>query len=339
MLSSRRNAEPAMAVVMYSTCSISMIILNKLLMHSYKLNYPNALLFLQNFGAFAIVTIAKALHMVEFPDFDWRVVRRWLPLTVLFVAMLFTSMKSLHEMAVSTQTIIKNLAIIFTAVGDSYFYGKRVTAGMYAAFSLMVLGSYVTARGDQWVTVWGLFWTFANIIVTVSYSLYMKQLLGDVSKQIGRYGPVFYNNLLSLPFFLVAGFNEFPKLYEGVAAAELKVGICLLIATTVSSMMTFGVFWCMEVTSPTTFSVVGALNKVPLTFLGMFIFAQFPETLGYVGIAVALSGGFLYTFVNLRNNRLTEKKDVAVMASPPRERLSPSSQDGAHPPKSLKELV
>jgi GDP-mannose transporter len=66
----------------------------------------------------------------------------------------------------------------------------------------------------------------------------------------------------------------------------------------VGSVMTFASFWCMKVTSPTTYSVTGALNKIPLAVMGVFIFGHIPTMFGWLGIGVALSGGVLYTWLN-----------------------------------------
>lgn len=241
----RRFFESALSVMTYSSCSVSMILLNKLLMYTFNLPFPNSLLFCQNCAAFLLVSFAKYIGLISFPDFSWTVTRRWLPLTLLFVAMLFTSMKSLHTMSVSAQTILKNLAVIITAYGDVVLYGKKVTVGMYVAFMLMIIGSYLSAYGDQWVTSWGLFWTFANITSTVCYTLYMKRLLKDFGASIGRYGPVFYNNLLSLPFFIIGGWNEFAPLFVGLSKAPWEALVCFIVITSISAMMSFGVFWCM----------------------------------------------------------------------------------------------
>ena len=177
------------SIAAYSTCSISMILLNKLVMDTYRINYPMGLLFIQNFFAVVLVMIGKQLGLLYYPDFDMKVVKRWMPLTLLFVAMLWTSMKSLFTMSVAVQTILKNLAIILTALGDVHFFHKDLPKAAFIAFGLMVLGSYLGSASDKWVTPWGLFWTFANVITTVSYVLYMKLLLGEVSQHIGRYGP------------------------------------------------------------------------------------------------------------------------------------------------------
>lgn len=290
--------EVALSLIGYSTCSVSMILLNKLVIDTYHIDFPMGLLVLQNGCALLLVALLKSLRLVHYPDFDKNVAKKWLPLTILFVAMLYTSMKSLKIMSVAVQTILKNLAIILTALGDQYLFGKKVTLPMYAAFGLMVVGSYLGSVGDRWVTAAGVFWTFMNIFFTVAYVLYMKRLLGDVSREIGRYGPVFYNNLLSLPFLLPSCIATLPELGAAIVDSSAGAKLCLLLMILVGSVMTFASFWCMKVTSPTTYSVTGALNKIPLAVMGVFIFGHVPSAVGWTGIVVALSGGLWYTLLN-----------------------------------------
>lgn len=299
MMLGPEQVEQAISLLMYSACSVSMILLNKLVMDTYKLDFPFALLLMQNFSAMALVVMAKKLGYVHFPDFDMRVVKAWLPLTVLFVLMLFTSMKSLKTMSVAVQTILKNLATILTALGDAYLFQRQLTPGMFGAFGLMILGSYLGSASDSWVTAWGLFWTFANVFATVAYVLYMKALLGNVSSEIGKYGPVFYNNMLSLPFLILPSFGTLGDFGSALAAAPTGAHVCLVCMILVGSVMTFATFWCMQKTSPTTYSVTGSLNKIPLAVLGIFIFNHKPTGVGALGIACALSGGMVYTYLNL----------------------------------------
>ena len=293
------ESETAFAIAAYSCCSVSMILLNKLVMATYELDFPMGLLFMQNLFALCLVVSAKRMGWVFYPDFDTKVVKKWLPLTILFVLMLFTSMKSLKLMSVAVQTILKNLATIITALGDMYLFEKKLTPPMFGAFALMIFGSYLGTAADPWATPWGLFWTFANIAATVAYVLYMKTLLGSVSQEIGRYGPVFYSNLLSLPFLFFPAFPTLPAMFAKIGETPAGGLVCLTLMLFVGAVMTFAVFWCMRLTSPTTYSVVGSLNKIPLAVFGMLIFKHAPTALGAVGIMFALGGGMLYTWLNL----------------------------------------
>eukprot|EP00742_Colponemidia_sp_Colp-10_P023215 GILJ01027609.1.p1 GENE.GILJ01027609.1~~GILJ01027609.1.p1 ORF type:complete len:167 (+),score=22.65 GILJ01027609.1:50-502(+) len=141
----------------------------------------------------------------------------------------------------------------------------------------------------------------------------MKVLLGHVSKEIGRYGPVYYNNLLSLPFLFPASLTSLPGLFGEITAAPAGAIVCLLLMVVAGSVMTFATFWCMRISSPTTYSVTGALNKIPLAVLGIVIFNQVPTMLGWTGISIALSGGLLYTYLNL------PKAAAPVVTSPVEE--------------------
>ncbi|KAG5493286.1 hypothetical protein GH5_02028 [Leishmania sp. Ghana 2012 LV757] len=325
MIHTRAVMEAALSVMTYSFCSVSMILVNKLIMNTYNMNFPFGILMLQTGGALGIVALAKAARFVDYPAFSMEVAKQWLPLTLLFVSMLFTSMKSLGTMSVAAQTILKNLAVVFIALGDKFLYLKAQTLSVYVSFALMILGSYLGAKGDRWVTPWGLVWTFLNIISTVLYTLYMKAVLGAVSTSIGRYGPVFYNNLLSLPFFVIMGFSEIMPFSESIGETTMFGKLVLVFSVIVSSVMTFSVFWCMSITSPTTMSVVGSLNKIPLAFLGMLVFHQFPTPTGYLGIAIALSAGFLYTHLNIQANRAKSAADAEHQRQ----------QSGRTPPESM----
>lgn len=291
------DTEAALALLVYSSCSISMILLNKLVMNTFQLDFPLGLLFLQNTAALLLVVCAKQLNWIHYPDFDVNVVKKWLPLTCFFVLMLWTSMKSLRTMSVAVQTILKNLAIIFTAVGDWFFFEKQLTPGMFFAFGLMIFGSWLGSTSDPWVSNEGLFWTFANIFCTVGYVLYMKKLLSTVTNEIGKYGPVFYNNLLSLPFLFFPALPSLPDLLSSIVEAPGAAKMCLALMVFVGAVMTFGTFWAMRATSPTTYSITGALNKVPLAFLGVIIFSHYPTNAGYFGICCALGAGVLYAWV------------------------------------------
>eukprot|EP00758_Cryptobia_borreli_P005181 Tbor_TRINITY_DN4769_c0_g2::TRINITY_DN4769_c0_g2_i1::g.17008::m.17008/K15356/VRG4, GONST1; GDP-mannose transporter len=295
------------SMICYSGCSVSMIILNKLVIATYNINFPMGLLFMQNITAVILVVFLKKIGVIYFPNFDIVIVKKWLPLTILFVGMLWTSMKSLHTMSVAVQTILKNIAIVLTALGDSFFFEKKLSMLMFVSFGMMVIGSTLGTMGDPWVTKMGLFWTFSNIIFTVSYVLYMKLLMGEVSNHIGRYGPVFYNNLLSLPFLSYAGLSDMPKMIHVISEAPTAALFCIISMMLVGSVMTFATFWCMKVTSPTTYSVTGAINKIPLSVLGVFIFAQWPTPMGWVGITIGLCGGLLYTYLNLPKPKPVEE--------------------------------
>ena len=304
--------EALYSLVAYTVTSISIILVNKLVMTTHKVNEPIALLFLQNLFAVVLVLTLKMTKMVELPALEWRLVKNWLPLTLLFVAMLYTSMVSLHLMSVASLTLMKNLSTVLTAVGDWYFFGKQLTLTICISFGVIMLGSYLSATGDPWVTTEGLLWTSMNVVASSGYLLYMKLLLGGISKELGRYGTVFYNNFLSLPFLLFPALGSFSVIWARLSGAAHGEDPNLLplfaIFIALGGVMPFAVFWCMDRNTPTTFAVAGTLGKFPMMLLGVFIFSMWPSGRGWLGIFFGVIGGVMYAYFNSRLPKVSTKE-------------------------------
>lgn len=70
--------------------------------------------------------------------------------------------------------------------------------------------------------------------------------------------------------------------------------------------------WCQRVTSSTTYSMVGALNKLPIAISG-FVFFDAPITFGSISaIFVAFISGIVYAWAKIR------EKEMAKMTLPMR---------------------
>lgn len=82
---------PAMSCLAYSLCSISMVLANKYIVSSESFNLPFTLCFLQNTVAFGVVWLARAVGAIEADAIQLRLAKLWLPVTVIFTAMLITS--------------------------------------------------------------------------------------------------------------------------------------------------------------------------------------------------------------------------------------------------------
>eukprot|EP00996_Jenningsia_fusiforme_P005172 NODE_6091_length_607_cov_26.500000_g5686_i0.p1 GENE.NODE_6091_length_607_cov_26.500000_g5686_i0~~NODE_6091_length_607_cov_26.500000_g5686_i0.p1 ORF type:complete len:176 (+),score=28.25 NODE_6091_length_607_cov_26.500000_g5686_i0:47-529(+) len=134
----------------------------------------------------------------------------------------------------------------------------------------------------------------------------MKVICTNLGKEIGYFGPVFYNNLLSLPFLFVAALPQMRDFIERASDPPPSTWLYFTLLMLVGSVMTFCTFWCMNHTSPTTYSVIGGLNKIPVTLLGIIIFSQKPTEMGTLGIATAVTGGLLYAYGNSRSKQLME---------------------------------
>ena len=110
---------------------------------------------------------------------------------------------------------------------------------------------------------------------------------------------MFYNNLLSLPVLLVCSL-----FLENWSSANLALNfpegarnylIGAMVFTGLSSILiSYASANCMRVTSSTTYSMVGALNKLPIAVSGL-VFFNAPVTFASVGaIFIGFVSGIVY---------------------------------------------
>lgn len=83
--------------------------------------------------------------------------------------------------------------------------------------------------------------------------------------------------------------------------------------------------WCIRVTSSTTYSMVGALNKLPIAISGLIFFSS-PVTFGSVSaIFIGFVSGIVYAMAKVKQS--TASKDSLPMTRPVMSASSQSNRD------------
>jgi GDP-mannose transporter len=301
---SKNTGKAASSCLLYTFCSVSMVLVNKSLASSYNhlittgnLNF--LLVVFQAIIAVMAVEFSKKMGWVEYPSFDMKTARQWAPVNIAFCAMLFTGMASLQYNSVPMVTIFKNITNIVVSMGDFYFFGTKVESLVVIAFGVMLGGALFAAKNDMSVTATGLFWMIINCIATASYILYMKFATKTV--KLSKFGMVFYNNVLCTLFLLpVTMYNGELKVFLNTPAIHtFDYAWKNAFAGFVGFFLNFASLNCVSHTGPTTYAIVGSLNKVPVAILGWFIFAAEITPQTWFFIAVSMCGGFLYSYAKI----------------------------------------
>lgn len=167
-----------------------------------------------------------------------------------------------------------------------------------AAIAIMTLGAIMAGINDLEFNAIGYFWMGVNCLFTASYTLYMRY--ASVNIKISRFGMVYYNNLLSVAILLpMCIFNkEFQRL-KNPAILTSQFVTSTLVAGVFGFGLNFASLWCVSATSATTYAVVGSLNKIPVTFLGFFLFHAQMTNSGIIFVCMATLGGFLFAYSKL----------------------------------------
>ncbi len=87
--------------------------------------------------------------------------------------------------------------------------------------------------------------------------------------------------------------------------------------------------WCIRVTSSTTYSMVGALNKLPIALSGL-IFFNAPVTFGSVSaIGIGFVSGLVYAWAMFRQSQQA-KMSLPTTSQPVMSASSQSNKDAAN---------
>mmetsp|Transcript_4282 Transcript_4282/g.17375 ORF Transcript_4282/g.17375 Transcript_4282/m.17375 type:complete len:284 (-) Transcript_4282:222-1073(-) len=280
-----------------------MILVNKYLASRWTVEARVSLLLAQNAVATVAVVACRALGLSRCrAPLDRNTALAWFPVNCCFVAMLLTSFAAMRYLSVPMITVFKQLANLLTCVGEFYLFGKTTTPGVVVAFVVMTAGAVMAAKHDLAFSGAGYAWQLANCAATSAYVLYLKHATATV--QLTRFGMLFYNNVLSLPLLAAVALanDEVNTLRRSRRAGVLDGDILVVIALTglLSVVLSIASIWCVSATSATTYSVVGALNKIPASVLGFLLFDAPISRNALVYIAVSLCGGFIYSYEKLR---------------------------------------
>ncbi|XP_057801007.1 GDP-mannose transporter GONST1-like isoform X2 [Salvia miltiorrhiza] len=291
----------------YCLSSCGMILVNKYVLSSYDFNAGISLMLYQNFVAVVVVSGLSFLGVITTEPLTWRLIKVWLPVNVIFVGMLVTSMFSLKYINVAMVTVLKNVTNVITAVGEMYLFNKHHDNRVWAALFLMIISAISGGFTDLSFHVTGYTWQFINCFLTASYSLTLRRLM-DTAKQVTKSGDlnefsmVMLNNSLSLPLgiFLVIVFNEVDYLLQTPLLRSPSFWLMMTFSGFLGLGISFTSMWFLHQTGATTYSLVGSLNKIPLSITGILLFKVPTSLENSASILFGLLAGVLFARAKMR---------------------------------------
>ncbi|KAL8146026.1 GDP-mannose transporter GONST2-like [Apium graveolens] len=276
---SGRSSGPLLSGTAYCISSCSMILLNKIVLSSYAFDAGISLMLYQNLISCILVALLSLFGAVTLEKLNWKLIRVWLPVNVIFVAMLVSGMYSLKYINIAMVTILKNVTNILTAIGELYLFRKRQNQQVWAAMFLMIISAITGGITDLTFDSVGYAWQFTNCVLTASYSLTLRRVMDKAklmteSGSLNEVSMVLLNNMLSLPFgiFLILLFSEWDYV---INTEVIKMPMFWAVATASGVLglsISFTSMWFLNQTGPTTYSLVGSLNKIPISIVGIVLF-------------------------------------------------------------------
>ncbi|KAM1030151.1 hypothetical protein FF1_034032 [Malus domestica] len=291
----------------YCLSSCSMILVNKFVLSSYNFDAGISLMLYQNLVSVIIVSVLTFTGIISTEPLTWRLVKVWLPVNVIFVGMLITSMFSLKYINVAMVTVLKNVTNVITAVGEMYLFQKHHDSRVWAALFLMIISAISGGVTDLSFHAVGYAWQFLNCILTASYSLTLRRVMDTAklvtkSGKLNEFSMVLLNNTLSLPLgiLLIFVFNEVDYLFTTPLLRSPTFWLVMTLSGFLGLAISFTSMWFLHQTGATTYSLVGSLNKIPLSVAGILLFKAPTSLENSASIFFGLVAGVFFARAKMR---------------------------------------
>ncbi|KAI9253160.1 hypothetical protein BY458DRAFT_535881 [Sporodiniella umbellata] len=271
------------------------------------------LLTVQSIVTVVFLQIFKFLNLIKYRDYNSEEAKKWYPIVVFLVAMIYTGSKALQYLAIPVYTIFKNLTIIIIAYGEVLWFGGSVTSLMMVSFALMTFSSVIAGWNDVFDAMGsimnltaaetrillGYFWMIVNCFSSAAFVLYMRKRIKLTNFK--DFDTVYYNNLLSIPLLLIPSLLledwSSQNLAMNFPSEQRQARIWAMIFSGVSAFgMSYASAWCVRTTSSTTYSMVGSLNKLPIAISGIVFFGDEATFSNVSAIMIGFVSGTVYSY-------------------------------------------
>ena len=300
----------------YCLSSTTMVLVNKVLLSSYSFSCPVLLLLFQaTVAVFAVVTL-NALGVIRTDPISATIIRLWVPAILLFVLQLWSSFGSLKSLGVAMVTVLKNLTNLLTICGEYVVFGRMYGIGVWSCLALMTISAISGAYTDLSFTRSGYMWQIGNCVFTASYSIYLRLVMDRVQfftgKKLSESTMVLLNNGMSIPCLLLLAHmcGETTKIYEPLQLAtitDLGFQAAAIVSSFTGLALSYSSIWFLSSSTPTTYSIVGSLNKIPIALLGIIIFSAPTTWANMISISIGLFAGIV--FVKAKASESQRKQD------------------------------
>jgi drug/metabolite transporter (DMT)-like permease len=304
--SSFSKSEVVLSIVLYSLCSGTLVLLNKVILHH--LPYPSLVVSFQLAAAIATILALRSAGIIAVDPIRWKYVVPYAYYIVAFSLGVYCNMRSLSEANVETVIVFRALSPCIVAFLDALYLGREMpNRRSWLGMLVLVLGACGYATTDRSFEARGLAtykWPFLYLCIISFEMAYGKSIIRSVDLKTLS-GPVLYTNLLGLvPMLAFAAMgNEYQsfRLEQFEQPVSKAAVFFLTLGCVVGTGIGYSSWWCRDKVSATSFTLIGVVNKVLTILLNYFAWDKHAAPRGILCLLLCLVGGSIYQQAPLRS--------------------------------------
>ena len=277
-------------------CSATLLISNKYAV--YKVAAPSFILFSQLMGTALVVKAFAAMGKIECDALEKQKVMKFMPVALIFLATIFSNMKSLQYANVETFMVFRFSTPLVVSIADYLFLGRKLPSPRsWGCLLALLLGAVAYANTDSAFHVKG--YTFCAVwyFIFCMDQIYLKHVKNTV--KMSNWGRVFYSNFLaSLP--LLFTFINDPDEIEALKNMSFSAGIAVFISVALGVGMSYFAWSARSLLSAASFTVVGNVCKVLTIAINVSLWDKHASPFGIACLMFCLVAAYFYQQAPMR---------------------------------------
>ncbi|KAM3968152.1 GDP-fucose transporter nac [Aphomia sociella] len=309
-------------VASYWIVSIATVFVNKSLLsgQSVALEAPLFITWFQCIVSFSLCFtlsntggIPGVFNFPKGTPWNTEVVRKVIPLSVMFTLMIATNNLCLKYVGVSFYYIGRSLTTVFNVVFSWLLLGQATSTRCILCCTFVMFGFYLGVDQESLLDSFSLIGTIYGVVGSLMlslYSIYTKKVLPSVNQEVWLLS--YYNNaysiILFLPLIIMNGevyvlwnYNNFASVYFWV---QMVIGgICGFAIGYVTSLQ-------IKVTSPLTHNISGTAKACAQTIMATQWYDETKSTLWWSSNVIVLASSAMYARFKQIEMEINSRKPI-----------------------------
>jgi GDP-mannose transporter len=303
----RTTTKMVTLIVIYSLCSSSLLIINKVCVTIVPA--PSFVLFTQLLSSAVMVKIMASANIVDAETFQWEKGRKYVAVVCCFAGFLYCNVKALQYVPVDTIICFRASIPLVVAIIEYIFLGRELpTLRSWISLTGVLVGAVMYTYNDIFFSPQGYIWVGMWYTLCVVDSVIMKHVADTVP--MTTWSRTYYNNAMAVPLILpISLLSGESQIVAGGQWLTVPGLWALGVGCAVGLAMNYFSWKLREAVSATTVTVIGNICKFITILANILIWDQHSDAKGTAALVLCLSLGALY-------QQAPKRKAKIITASP-----------------------